>query len=119
MVLLAVPATARRERSCATRAADLAVTFAAIVLWLRFARPRRVAFEKTCWMPTSHPYYVGVDCISLFLIVLTGSDAIRFCRRAFPHQGGRVSFFMLPSNGDARVFVSGDLFALYIFWDRC
>src|SRR5688572_4922634 len=101
------------------------VTFAAtLLLWSRFD-PTSAVYqfeERYAWIPRfGIQYYIGVDGISLFLIVLTGFltplallsswDSVHKSVKAF-------SFFILAlETAMLGVFVSIDLFLFYVFWD--
>src|ERR671912_482318 len=100
-------------------------TFAATLwLWSRFdASSADYQFiEQYAWMPQfGIQYLIGVDGISLFLLVLTGFltplallsswDSIHKNVKAF-------SFFVLALEAAMLgVFVSIDLFLFYVFWD--
>ena len=101
------------------------VTFAAtLYLWWRFD-PTSAAFqfeEKHAWMPDfGIQYYLGVDGISLFLLVLTGfltPIALLSSWESVEKGVKAFSFFMLAlESAMLGVFVSIDLFLFYIFWD--
>ncbi len=101
------------------------VAFAATLwLWWRFD-PSSAEFqfvERYAWITSFNiEYHIGVDGISLFLIVLTGFltplallsswDSIHKSVKAF-------SFFVLAlESAMLGVFVSIDLFLFYVFWD--
>jgi NADH-quinone oxidoreductase subunit M len=128
LVLIAGGRGDRPEREPLVRnialAASLATFAATLYLWWRFD-PTSAAFqfeEKHSWMPDfGIQYYMGVDGISLLLIVLTGFltpiallsswDSVHRNVKAF-------SFFLLAlETGMLGVFVSLDLFLFYVFWD--
>jgi NADH-quinone oxidoreductase subunit M len=128
LVLLAGGRGERPEREPLVRNLALLVsllTFAAtLLLWWRFD-PASADFqfeERYAWMPDfGIQYYIGVDGISLLLVVLTGFltpiallsswDSVHKNVKAF-------SFFMLAlESAMLGVFVSIDLFLFYIFWD--
>ena len=128
LALLAGGRGDRPEREPLVRNLALAtslVTFAAtLYLWWRFD-PANAGFqfeERYRWIPDFGIWYhVGVDGISLFLIVLTGFltplallsswDSVHKNVKAF-------SFFMLAlESAMLGVFVSVDLFLFYVFWD--
>jgi NADH-quinone oxidoreductase subunit M len=95
-----------------------------LVLWARFD-PSSADFqfvERRAWIPTfGISYAVGVDGISLLLVVLTGVltplallsswDSVRTRVRAFS-----IVLLALES-AMIGVFVSIDLFLFYVFWD--
>jgi len=95
-----------------------------LLLWSRF-NPGSGDFqfvERHAWIPAfGIEYAVGVDGISLLLIVLTGFltplallsswESVRKHTRAFS------IFLLLLESAMIGVFVSLDLFLFYIFWD--
>jgi NADH-quinone oxidoreductase subunit M len=100
-------------------------TFAATLwLWWRFD-PSSADYqfiERYDWIPTfGIQYFVGVDGISLFLIVLTGflTPLALLSSWESVHKSVRnFSFFVLAlETAMLGVFVSIDLFLFYIFWD--
>jgi NADH-quinone oxidoreductase subunit M len=118
----------RPEREPLIRTIALAtslLTFAAtLALWWRFD-PASAAYqfeERYAWIPTfGIQYYVGVDGISLLLIVLTGfltPLALLSSWQSVHKNVKAFSFFMLAlETAMLGVFVSIDLFLFYIFWD--
>ncbi|HEY7500943.1 MAG TPA: NADH-quinone oxidoreductase subunit M [Vicinamibacterales bacterium] len=101
------------------------VTFAATLwLWWRFD-PASADFqfvERYDWIRTFNiQYYVGVDGISLFLVVLTGflTPLALLSSWESVHKGVKTfSFFILAlETAMLGVFVSIDLFLFYVFWD--
>jgi NADH-quinone oxidoreductase subunit M len=101
------------------------VTFAAtLLLWWRFdATLATYQFqEQYAWMPDfGITYHIGVDGISLLLIVLTGflTPIALLSSWESVHKGVKAfSFFMLALEAAMLgVFVSIDLFLFYVFWD--
>src|SRR5262245_48090635 len=95
-----------------------------LLLWARFD-PSSADFqfvERHAWIPAfGISYAVGVDGISLLLIVLTAFltpiamlsswEAIHKKLRAF------CIFILLLESAMIGVFVSIDLFLFYVFWD--
>jgi NADH-quinone oxidoreductase subunit M len=101
------------------------VTFAATLwLWWRFD-PASAEFqfvERYDWIRTFNiQYYIGVDGISLFLVVLTGflTPLALLSSWESVHKGVKTfSFFILAlETAMLGVFVSIDLFLFYVFWD--
>ena len=101
------------------------VTFAAtLALWWRFdsTSPDYQFVETHAWMPMfGIQYLIGVDGISLFLIVLTGflTPLSLLCSWESVHKNVKLfSFFLLAlETAMLGVFVSIDLFLFYVFWD--
>ena len=128
LVLLAGGAGDRPDRERAVRTLALAVslvTFAATLwLWWRFD-PSSADYqfvERHAWMPAfGIQYLVGVDGISLFLVVLTGflTPLALLSSWESVHKNVKMfSFFLLALESSMLgVFVSIDLFLFYIFWD--
>jgi NADH-quinone oxidoreductase subunit M len=101
------------------------LTFAAtLVLWWRFD-PNVAAYqfeERHAWIPVfGIQYYLGVDGISLLLMVLTGflTPLALLSSWESVHKNVKAfSFFMLAlETAMLGVFASIDLFLFYIFWD--
>jgi NADH-quinone oxidoreductase subunit M len=105
-------------------AASLAVFAATLLLWWRFD-PTSADFqfvERRTWIPAfGIEYHVGVDGISLFLLVLTGfltPIALLSSWRSVRRKVKEFSAFVLALEcAMLGVFVSLDLFLFYIFWD--
>jgi NADH-quinone oxidoreductase subunit M len=128
LVLLAGGRGDNHDREPLVRMLALAVslvTFAAtLMLWWRFD-PTVAAYqfeEKHAWIPVfGIQYYLGVDGISLLLIVLTGflTPLALLCSWESVHKNVKVfSFFILAlETAMLGVFASIDLFLFYIFWD--
>jgi NADH-quinone oxidoreductase subunit M len=128
IVLLAGGRGDNHEREPLIRNIALAtslLTFAAtLVLWWRFD-PTVAAYqfeEKLSWIPAfGIQYYIGVDGISLLLIVLTGflTPLALLSSWESVHKSVKVfSFFVLAlETAMLGVFVSIDLFLFYVFWD--
>src|SRR5215831_9695929 len=95
-----------------------------LLLWSRF-NPASADFqfvERHAWIPQfGIDYFIGVDGISLFLLVLTGFltplallsswESVHRRTRAF------CMFVLLLESAMIGVFVSLDLFLFYVFWD--
>src|SRR5262252_5191675 len=95
-----------------------------LLMWSRF-NPSSGDFqfvERYAWMPAfGIDYYVGVDGISLLLLVLTGFltplallaswDSVHRKTRTF------CIFVLLLESAMMGVFISLDLFLFYVFWD--
>src|SRR6186997_3036915 len=95
-----------------------------LLMWIRFD-PASADFqfvERHAWIPAfGITYAVGVDGISLLLLVLTGFltpiallsswESVHTKTRAF------CMFVLLLESAMLGVFVSLDLFLFYVFWD--
>ena len=128
LVLIAGGGGDRPEREGAVRTLALVVSLvellATLFLWLRF-NPGTADFqfvERHAWLPQfGITYHIGVDGISLFLIVLTGflTPLALLSSWQSVHKSVKLfSFFMLVlETAMIGVFVSLDLFLFYLFWD--
>jgi NADH-quinone oxidoreductase subunit M len=104
--------------------ASLLVFVATLLLWSRFD-PTRADFqfvERHSWIPSfGVQYLVGVDGISLFLLVLTGflTPLALLCSWESVHKKVKefAAFLLALESAMLGVFVSLDLFLFYIFWD--
>jgi NADH-quinone oxidoreductase subunit M len=101
------------------------VTFAlTLLLWARFD-PTTADYqfvERLRWIPAfGISYHLGVDGISLFLVVLTAlltPLALLSSWEGIERKLKAYSFFMLTlETAMLGVFVSLDLFLFYVFWD--
>src|SRR6516162_8808946 len=105
-------------------AVSLVVFAGTLVLWARFD-PGSADFqlvERHAWIPAfGISYFVGVDGISLLLIVLTGflTPLALLSSWESVHQRLRAFaiFILLLESAMIGVFVSLDLFLFYVFWD--
>ncbi len=95
-----------------------------LLLWAQFdARSAEFQFvERHDWIPAfGISYAIGVDGISLFLVVLTGflTPLALLCSWESVHQRTRAfcMLLLLLEAAMIGVFVSLDLFLFYVFWD--
>jgi len=95
-----------------------------LLLWSRFdAASSAFQFvERHAWMPAfGVEYYVGVDGISLLLLVLTGflTPLALLASWESVHKKTKTfcMFVLLLESAMMGVFVSLDLFLFYVFWD--
>jgi NADH-quinone oxidoreductase subunit M len=95
-----------------------------LVLWARFD-PSSADFQFTqrhAWIPTfGIDYSVGIDGISLFLVVLTGFLTPLALLSSWDSIKDRVKAFSICilalESAMLGVFISLDLFLFYVFWD--
>jgi len=117
-----------RDRPALARWLALGVSVAtflvSLVMWGRFdaASPEYQLVERYSWLPDfGISYHVGVDGISLLLIVLTTfltPIALLCSWESVEKRVKEFSFFMLALEAAMiGVFMSLDLFLFYIFWD--
>src|SRR5688572_19886779 len=128
LVLLAGGRGDRPDRAGAVRwialATSLATFAATLPLSARFD-PSTAAYqfeERHSWIPAfGIQYYIGVDGISLLLIVLTGfltPLALLSSWESIHKNVKAFSFFVLAlETAMIGVFASIDLFLFYVFWD--
>ena len=95
-----------------------------LLLWSRFnvASGDFQFVERHAWIPAfGIEYYVGVDGISLLLLVLTGflTPLALLGSWESVHQQTRAFciFVLLLESAMIGVFISLDLFLFYVFWD--
>ncbi len=95
-----------------------------LLLWSRFdALSADFQFvERYAWIPAfGIDYYIGVDGISLLLLVLTGflTPLALLASWESVHEKTRTFciFVLLLESAMLGVFVSLDLFLFYVFWD--
>jgi NADH-quinone oxidoreductase subunit M len=103
---------------------SLAVFGLTLLLWMRFDASTAdfQMVERIAWIPAfGIDYYVGVDGISLLLIVLTGfltPVALLSSWGSVEKKVKEFSFFVLALEAAMiGVFVALDLFLFYVFWD--
>ena len=128
LVLIAGGRGDRSDREPLVRNIALAaslVTFAAtLLLWWRFD-PASALYqfeERYGWIPTfGIDYHIGVDGISLFLIVLTGflTPIALLSSWESVHKNVKAfsAFVLALETAMLGVFVAIDLFLFYVFWD--
>jgi NADH-quinone oxidoreductase subunit M len=100
------------------------VFFETLLLWARF-NPASADFqfvERHAWIPAfGISYFVGVDGISLLLLVLTGFltplALLSSWESVHKHTKAFCVFVLLLESAMMGVFVSLDLFLFYVFWD--
>ncbi len=108
----------------ATLAIALATFAATLVLWAGY-HPGTTAcqfVERHPWIPAfGIDYYIGVDGISLLLIVLTGFLTPLALLSSWQSVERKVKefsiFILLLESAMLGVFASLDLFLFYVFWD--
>jgi NADH-quinone oxidoreductase subunit M len=101
------------------------VTFAlTLLLWSRFngASSEFQFVERVPWIPAfGIDYYIGVDGISLWLVVLTGfltPISLLSSWESIEKKTKEFTFFVLALEASMiGVFLALDLFLFYVFWD--
>jgi NADH-quinone oxidoreductase subunit M len=127
VLLLAIPDADRRRAGLIRQVAfvtSLLVFAVSLLLWARFdgSSPEFQFVERVPWIPDfGIDYYVGVDGISLLLVVLTGfltPIALLSSWGSVETKVKEFSMFVLALEAAMiGVFVSLDLFLFYVFWD--
>ena len=110
-------------RGCAV--ASSAATFLAslcVVPLFQIHAPGFQLVERASWIPTiGAQYLVGVDGISLLLLLLTTFISFLSILCSWNSIAGRAKFYyammLLLEAGVIGVFISLDLFLFYLFWD--
>jgi NADH-quinone oxidoreductase subunit M len=127
-ILLMFVGNADGRRSATIRWIALAISLAAFAvtlgIWLQFdaASADFQMVERAQWIPAfGIDYFVGIDGISLLLVVLTGfltPIALLSSWEGVEHKVKEFSIFILALEAAMiGVFVSLDLFLFYVFWD--
>jgi NADH-quinone oxidoreductase subunit M len=127
-LLLLVIGNADGRRDGLVRWVALAVSLVAfavtLALWAGFdaASPEFQFVERMPWIPAfGIDYFIGVDGISILLVVLTGfltPIALLSSWGSIERKVKEFSIFMLALEAAMiGVFVSLDLFLFYVFWD--
>jgi NADH-quinone oxidoreductase subunit M len=127
LVLFAVPNRDGQRNGLVRRLAlviSVLVFAETLLLWNRFV-PTEAGYqfvERHAWIPTfGVEYLVGVDGISLLLVVLTAfltPLALLSSWQSIETRVGEFSaFLLLLESAMIGVFVSLDLFLFYVFWD--
>jgi NADH-quinone oxidoreductase subunit M len=103
---------------------SLAVFAVTLVIWARFdsTSAEFQMVERLPWIPAfGIDYYVGIDGISLLLVVLTGfltPIALLSSWEGIEKKVKEFSVFILALEAAMiGVFISLDLFLFYVFWD--
>jgi NADH-quinone oxidoreductase subunit M len=124
LLLLLVPRTQETVLRGVALAISIATFVASVPLYLRFdaasADYQFVEFAR--WMPAlGVGYHVGIDGISLLLVLLTTLITPVALASAWHAIDDRVKEFvvtlLLLETGMVGVFVSLDLFLFYVFWE--
>jgi NADH-quinone oxidoreductase subunit M len=127
-LLLLLVGNADGRRNALVRWLALVVSLATfgvtLALWIGFdASSAEFQFvERAPWIPAfGIDYYIGIDGISLMLVVLTGfltPIALLSSWESIDKKVKEFSIFMLALEAAMiGVFVSLDLFLFYVFWD--
>ena len=93
-----------------------------VVLWCQYNPAEGMLVADVCeWVPSWNIYYrLGVDGISLPLVVLTGlvsTLAMAASWSITKHVRGYLILFLMLESGMMGVFLSLDFFLFYVFWE--
>jgi len=124
IVLLCIPATQKSLIRLWANIIGLAGFLVSLPLLWRFNKADGgfQMVEKISWIPSlGVNYFVGVDGISLLLVMLTtliGSIAILSSWNAIQDRTkAYYALFLLQQTGMIGVFISLDFFLFYVFWE--
>jgi NADH-quinone oxidoreductase subunit M len=113
----------RRLRQVAL-AVSMAAFLVSVLLWLGFdvTRPGMQFEERHAWIPASGiSYYLGVDGISLLLVMLTTFMTPLCLLSAWTQITARVKEFLIAmlllETAMVGVFCALDLFLFFVFWE--
>jgi NADH-quinone oxidoreductase subunit M len=119
-----LPSAAHRMVKTAGLIASTATFVASVVLFLAFdaAKPGMQFEEIVSWIPNLHvSYHLGVDGISMLLVVLTAFltplALLASWESVTVRLKGFVALMLLLEAGTLGVFLSLDLFLFYVFWE--
>ena len=123
ILLIFIPAAERRRLFAAALAVTLAVFVLACLLAFRFdgreAGPQFV--EKSPWLGYGLGYHLGVDGLSLFLVLLAAFLTPLVVWASVSSIRDRLKeyllFLLLLETGMIGVFLSLNLFLFYVFWE--
>ena len=126
LLLVVGNADARRDRLIRWLALAISIATFGVTLavWAAFdpGSPEFQLVERRAWIPAfGIDYYVGIDGISLLLVVLTGfltPISLLSSWHSVEKKVKEFSIFMLALEAAMiGVFISLDLFLFYVFWD--
>ena len=123
LVILALPATATRAIRWISLAFTLLVFCLSLVLLNRFTPDVEFAFVETLrWVPSFNIYYrIGVDGVSLLLIVLTTFlmplVVISSWKEIQKHLKEYMFLMLVLETGMIGTFAALDVFLFYVFWE--
>ena len=123
LLLIFLPKDRAREARTIALVFSLTALVLSLVLYAQFdGRNGGAQFvERAAWLGRGIYYHVGVDGLSLFLVLLTAfltPVALLSSWKAVETRVREFSFFMLLlETGIIGVFVSMNLFLFYVFWE--
>src|SRR3981081_2095207 len=124
LVLLFIPSSAKTVIKLWANLVGFACFLISLPLVTRFDKSALgyQMVERADWIPSlGAKYLVGVDGISLLLVMLTTVISFLAFLSAWRASEGRrkeyCSFFLLLETGSIGVFLSRDFFLFYVFWE--
>ena len=123
VLILALPDSMKKASKWIAVAATIPQLLIAIYLYEHFdTTTSAVQFaEKASWMPSYHiSYFVGLDGISISMILLTALIMFISTFASFGinrAEKGYYAMLLMLDTGMMGVFVSLDFFLFYIFWE--
>ena len=123
LLILFLPARAKNPARAIALATSLLALILAVFLFVRFDGTSGAYqfVEKKAWLGAGLNYHVGIDGISLVLVLLTAFIfplALLSARTAVTERIKEFSVLMLVlETGILGVFVSLNLFLFYVFWE--
>src|ERR1700719_3720983 len=123
VLILALPDSMKNLSKWIAVAATIPQLLIAIYLYENFdTTTSAVQFaEKASWMPAYHiSYFIGVDGISISMVLLTAIIMFISVFASFGIEKGVKGYFallLMLDTGMMGVFVSLDFFLFYIFWE--
>jgi len=123
LVLALVPSGRPALIRWGSLAVTIAVFLASLVLWRDFSlQPGFQFVERMSWIPTlGAEYHLGIDGLSLFMILLTTLLGIIVVLFSIPTMKEKVKAYYLTllflQAGMTGVFAALDLLLFYIFWE--
>src|SRR2546421_1480162 len=119
-VVLVAPERWAKHLALAATIVEFALS---VPLWWRFVPANGMQFQQGfAWIPTWGIHYrVGVDGISLFMVLLTTFLTALSVLGSYQHitkrERGFYALLLVPTRGMLGVFVSLDLFLFYVMWE--
>ncbi len=121
LVLVALRGASPRQAHLVGLIASGLTLLAALGIWMRGVDGGFAQVEEVAWIPSlGAAYRVGVDGVSLPLVLLTGVlfvAALLFSLKMDERVGAYVALFLLLETACLGVFVALDLVLFYVFWE--
>jgi len=123
ILLIFIPAPKKNVQRGLALAFTFVVFFVSLALYFQFdsTTPEPQFVEKAAWLGYGINYHMGIDGISLFLVLLTTFLFPIAVLSSWTYIQKRVKeyllFMLLLETGILGVFVSLNLFLFYVFWE--